>query len=168
MIYQGSKRYPVNEIIIHASATAAEWRYTDSLDEKIAEITRWHVARGWRTIGYHFVVDRDGKIGNGRRVDEIGAHVKGKNAGTIGICLLGGFGGASDDMFEDHFTPAQRAAVWKLIRSITADTEIKRITGHNRYAAKACPCFEVSDVFPWPLAQKPSGSLFERLMRYLR
>jgi hypothetical protein len=143
MIYQGSAQYPVEEIVIHCTATDREWYADATLTQKIAEITRWHRARGFSTIGYHWVIDRDGSILPGRPETVIGAHVVEANRGTIGISLVGGFGGAATDRFEDHFTSAQ----WKTLQSKIADirsrTQIKRITGHNQYAAKACPCFDV-------------------------
>ena len=54
-------------------------------------IQSWHLARGWATIGYHFVVSPSGRIFRGRPVDRLGAHVLGHNAGTVGICLMGNF-----------------------------------------------------------------------------
>jgi hypothetical protein len=54
-------------------------------------IQRWHLDRGWATVGYHFVVSPSGRIFRGRPVDRLGAHVLGHNAGTVGICLMGNF-----------------------------------------------------------------------------
>lgn len=168
MIYQGSKKYPVNEVILHASATKPEWMAGQPIEAKVAEIKRWHTSppRNWNDIGYHWVIDRDGHVLAGRDEDVPGAHVRGRNSGTIGICLLGGFGGSADDRFEDHFTPEQRAATWHLIRSIANRTELLKVTGHNRYAAKACPCFEVPLEFPWPPAERPL-SLWGQLKEWL-
>ena len=114
---------------------------------KVQEIARWHTQeRGWKAIGYHFVIDRDGTVANGRPVEQVGAHVRGHNANSIGIALMGGFGGAADDMFADHYTPAQDKALRKLIADLrAAHSEIVRVSGHNRYAAKACPCFVVDE-----------------------
>jgi hypothetical protein len=73
------------------------------LAEKIAEIRRWHVQqRGWRDIGYHWVIDRDGAVAPGRKETEVGAHVEGHNRGTIGICLLGGYGASADDPYDTN------------------------------------------------------------------
>lgn len=55
------------------------------------QIQRWHLDRGWATIGYHFVVSPSGRIFAGRPVDRLGAHVAGHNAGTVGVCLMGDF-----------------------------------------------------------------------------
>lgn len=150
MIYHGET--PITEIILHTSATRPEWMAGRHLAEKVAEIRRWHQGNGWRDIGYHYIIDRDGKFASGRAENEVGAHVRGKNIGTIGICLLGGFGGSADDDFTDHYTPEQRATAWKLIRSISQRTDIRRVSGHNQYAAKACPCFRAASEFPWPPA----------------
>lgn len=54
-------------------------------------VQRWHLDRGWTTVGYHFVVAPSGRIFRGRPVDRLGAHVLGHNAGTVGICLMGNF-----------------------------------------------------------------------------
>lgn len=142
MIYQGSARYPVTEIILHCAGTRADWMFGRPLAEKVAEIRRWHVQqRGWRDIGYHWIIDRDGTVAAGRPETTIGAHVEGHNRGTIGICLLGGHGASADDGFGKNFTVAQGAAVKRLIGGIKARTAIRKVSGHNDYAAKACPGF---------------------------
>jgi N-acetyl-anhydromuramyl-L-alanine amidase AmpD len=144
MIYQGTARYPVTEIILHCADTRPNWMAGRSLAEKVAEIRRWHVEqRGWRDIGYHWVIDRDGAVAPGRPETEVGAHVEGQNRGTIGICLLGGFGANADDPFERNFTAAQAAAAKGLIAEIKDRATIKKVSGHNYYAAKACPGFRV-------------------------
>lgn len=145
MLYQGKARYPVTEIILHCADTRPEWMAGRPIAEKVAEIRRWHVQeRGWRDIGYHWVIDRDGSVAPGRPEIEIGAHVEGHNAGTIGICLVGGYGAKADDPFEKNFTAAQKAAVLKLIGEIKGWTAIRKVSGHNHYSAKACPGFRVT------------------------
>lgn len=147
MIYQGTARYPVTEIILHCADTRPEWMAGHPIAEKVAEIRRWHVKqRGWRDIGYHWVIDRDGTFAIGRRETEIGAHVEGHNRGTIGICLLGGYGASASDPFEKNFTAAQAAAVKRLISVIKGRTAIEKVSGHNDYAAKACPGFKVRNL----------------------
>jgi N-acetylmuramoyl-L-alanine amidase len=145
MIFQGTARYPVTEIILHCADTRPEWMAGRPIAEKVAEIRRWHVEqRGWRDIGYHWVIDRDGTAAPGRSETEIGAHVEGHNRGTIGICLLGGFGASADDAFEKNFTSAQATAVKWMIGKIKGRATIRRVSGHNDYAAKACPGFRIS------------------------
>lgn len=150
MIYQGSARYPVDEIIVHCAATRPDWMAGNTFAQRFAEIRRWHVQdRGWKDIGYHWVIDRDGAIMPGRKETVIGAHTAddNKNRGTIGICLLGGHGSSERDQFAENFTAEQDRALRGLIASIGLRTQIKRVMGHNSYAAKACPGFNVPSWF---------------------
>lgn len=148
-------------IIVHCSATHADWLQNHTVEEKRDTIRAWHVeGNGWRDIGYALIIDRDGSTAMGRDTnqnddpfDDIGAHTRGWNSKAIGICLLGGHGSAATDSFEDHFTPSQDDA----IRMVIADLQrrfpsIKWVKGHNEFAAKACPGFQVG---PW-LKNKPA------------
>ena len=143
VIRQGSAGHAVHEIIIHCSATRADWMSGRPLAEKVAEICSWHRAKGWRDIGYHWVIDRDGKVLPGRPEADIGAHTIGHNSGTIGICLLGGYGSAETDTFRDNYTAQQDITLRQMIDAIGMRTGIERVSGHNQYAAKACPGFNV-------------------------
>jgi hypothetical protein len=142
----GGEVRPITEIIIHCTATAHDWWADKPTSVKVAEIRRWHVQdRGWKDIGYHYLIDRDGTVANGRPLDQIGAHVKDHNTGTIGISLFGGHGSSSKDDFTDHFTIAQDKALRGLIASLHGRFGKVLVTGHNQYAAKACPGFTVAD-----------------------
>lgn len=144
MINQGRARYPVHEAVIHCSATRPNWMAAQRFADKVAEIRRWHVQeRGWRAIGYHWLIDRDGKVAAGRAETEVGAGVAGHNRGVIHICLLGGHGSSADDWFSDNFTPEQNVALRLLLSQIGQRTDLRRITGHNDHANKACPGFRV-------------------------
>lgn len=149
-IYQGAARYPVDEIIIHCSATRPDWMAGADFADQVAEIRRWHTdpkskgGNSWVDIGYHHLISRGGKVLNGRAENIIGAHVEGHNQGTIGICLIGGAGSSEHDRFSDHFTDAQDVTLRQLILGISMRTRIIRISGHNQYAAKACPGFNVA------------------------
>lgn len=144
MIYQGSGREPVHEVIIHCAATRPTgWFAELPFQEQVAEIRRWHMEdRGWRDIGYHRVIGREGQIAIGRSLYQYGAHVKGHNRGTVGICLIGGHGAAKDDDFFDHFTHKQDAALRQYLKELGELTDIRKITGHSQYANKACPGFD--------------------------
>jgi hypothetical protein len=150
MLKHGNK--PVETIFIHCSATRADWLENAPLADKVAEIDRWHRARGWSRIGYHWVIDRDGAVAPGRLETEIGSHVKGHNTGSIGICLVGGHGSNENDPFAKNYTPEQDWALRELIEKIRKRADIKRIRGHHEVAAKACPGFNVSR---W-VANKPA------------
>lgn len=145
VIHQG--RHPVREVVIHCSATRPRWLGGHPTAEKVAEIRRWHVQdRGWKDIGYHWLIDRNGALARGRPETQVGAHVAGHNSGTIGVCLIGGHGASATDGFHENFTPEQDRALRLLLQDIGRRTRIDRITGHNDYAQKACPGFMVG---PW-------------------
>ena len=135
----------LSEIIIHCSATRPEWMAKDATLAKVAEIRRWHLSdRGWRDIGYHYIIDRNGTLATGRPLEKVGAHVQGRNTGTIGVCLIGGHGSAETDPFAKHYTIAQEKALRRLLADLRKRyPTIKAISGHNQFAAKACPGFNV-------------------------
>jgi len=135
----------LNEIIIHTAATPPDWRSGQTTNERVAEVRRWHVEdNGWSDIGYHYLIDRDGTVAEGRPIERPGAHVRGHNQDTVGICLFGGYQGSASDEFDDHYTPEQDKALRELIEHLKAEyPSIKKVSGHNEYAAKGCPCFNV-------------------------
>lgn len=133
----------VDTVWVHCSATRREWMAGSPVGEKVAEIRRWHRDRGWRDIGYHWIIDRDGSIAPGRPETQVGAHVAGHNTGSLGVCLIGGHGSQSTDAFADHYTDAQRRALRQIIADIRSRTPLKAVRGHNEVAAKACPGFTV-------------------------
>jgi N-acetylmuramoyl-L-alanine amidase len=136
----------INEIIIHCTATNPKWYADKSAQEVVDEIRRWHTEeRGWSDIGYHAVIHRNGEFAYGRPEHRTGAHTRGRNKHSLGIALVGGRGGCSDDEFLDNFTEAQENSLRKLIDIYKNKHPIKMVTGHNDWASKACPCFSVED-----------------------
>jgi N-acetylmuramoyl-L-alanine amidase len=139
----------ISEIIIHCTAARPEWFQGRPLSDKIENIRQFHKtpgvlsAAGASDIGYHLLIDRDGTIGFGRPLDQTGAHTRNRNTGTIGIALLGGFGSNENHKFEQHFTKEQDEALVWLIKELQKQTGPVILSGHNQYAAKACPGFRV-------------------------
>lgn len=120
----------VNEIIIHCSATKG--------DVSAKQIDAWHKERGWRKIGYHFLIRSNGDIQQGRLLEEVGAHCKGHNKHSIGVCLAGGLDGTP------NYTNQQWTALRVLCKGLDAHFGGLEVSGHNNYTnAKACPCFDV-------------------------
>lgn len=119
------------------------------VEAKRDEIRKWHVEdRGWKDIGYHLVIDRDGTSAVGRDISRIGAHTQGHNTGTIGICLIGGHGSSENDAFFDNFTKEQDRELRHRIALLKRQfPTINKVSGHNEYAAKACPGFRVQRWF---------------------
>ena len=125
----------INEIIVHCAATR------EGRDFTVEDITRWHKARGFATIGYHYVIYRDGSIHEGRPLEQIGAHCAGHNKHSIGICYIGGC--ASDGKTpKDTRTPEQKEALLSLLRRLKARFPNATIHGHRDFAAKACPSYD--------------------------
>ena len=135
----------MNEIVVHCTATNPSWYADKDAEDVVNEIRRWHTQeRGWSDIGYHFIIHRNGQIKTGRPITRTGAHTKGRNKGSIGIALVGGRGGAADDAFLDNFTADQERELRALIDSLKEEfPTISTVSGHNDYASKACPCFDV-------------------------
>ncbi len=129
----------INKIIIHCSATKEDRWFTAK------DIDMWHKKRGWRGIGYHYVILLDGTIEKGRADSEIGAHTVGHNADSIGICYIGGldaFGKAKDTR-----TNEQKETLKRLIAQLKAKHPKATVHGHNEFAKKDCPCFDVKKEF---------------------
>nr|WP_183487387.1 N-acetylmuramoyl-L-alanine amidase [Martelella radicis] len=127
---------PINEICIHCTATPA------GRPVSVAEINTWHLARGFSGVGYHRIVHLNGLREAGRPIEQIGAHVKGHNTGTIGVVYVGGM---SVDMKHaaDTRTSEQKEALIAEIVDLRDRFNIRKISGHNDYdKGKACPCFD--------------------------
>lgn len=130
----------IDDIILHCSATP------EGKDFSVADIDRWHREKGWDGIGYHYVVYRDGSVHVGRNIAKAGAHCSGHNAHSIGVCYIGGL--AKDGKTaKDTRTEAQKKALRELVESLLWKYPGAQVHGHNEYAAKACPCFDVGKEF---------------------
>jgi N-acetylmuramoyl-L-alanine amidase len=153
----------IKKIVIHCSATAIDKPYT------FEDLERDHKKRGFRTVGYHFYIRRDGTVNIGRPITAIGAHAKGYNGDSIGISYEGGIipGGRANNPThaKDTRTEAQKLAIEKIIAELYhtigdyQDMSDVEILGHrdlspdlngdgeitpNEYM-KLCPCFDVKD-----------------------
>lgn len=137
----------IDEIVVHCTATNRTWYANRSAEEVVAEIRRWHTEeRGWSDIGYHAIIHRDGSVAHGRPDWRKGAHVGGHNSTTLGIALVGGRGGTSDEPIRRNYTAEQEQALIDLIKEYKDKyPAINKVTGHNTYASKACPCFNVEE-----------------------
>lgn len=134
------KRKKTEFIVVHCAATSPK------MDIGIKEIEKWHKARGFDSVGYHVVIRRDGTRELGRGIDEIGAHVKGYNYNSIGVCLVGGID--ENGKSESNFTPEQFEALWNVLGVLTKDYPFAEVVGHRDLnAGKDCPCFDVKGWF---------------------
>ena len=129
----------MKRIVCHYSAT-----YEDQ-DIGAREIDAMHRARGFSRIGYHWVIRLDGTVEDGRPETVAGAHVRGQNAGAIGVCTVGGLRRATGEQVgHDTRTSRQRGAQLALIRGILGRYPGAPILGHRDLAATQCPAYDVA------------------------
>ena len=130
----------INKIIIHCSDTP------EGRPNTVADITAWHKQRGFRTIGYHYVIYLDGQIVEGRPIESVGAHCTSHNRDSIGICYIGG---RTSDMkeFKDTRTPEQKQSLVELITALRTQFPEAKVYGHRDFACRAFPCFNAQEEY---------------------
>ena len=133
----------VEKIIIHCSATREG---DDSINAEV--IDRWHKKRGWKGIGYHFLVLIDGSIEPGRMINKCGAHTKGLNCSSISICYVGGVESERDSKgkypAKDTRTSEQKETMLELLHVLRKMYPDAKIHSHRDFAAKECPSFDAT------------------------
>ena len=141
----------IDSIIVHCSATKAGQDFTAT------DIDRWHRERGFNGIGYHYVIRLDGKLEKGRDVALAGAHCKGWNERSVGICYIGGLD--ENGRPADTRTNAQKRVLYQIIMDLQREYNILQVLGHRDTSpdlngdgviepyeyVKACPCFDVKE-----------------------
>lgn len=132
-----SSKIKPKTVTLHCTDTPDEQEFT------AANIDAWHKQKGWKKIGYHYVIRKDGTIEKGRDDFEPGAHVKDHNTGNLGVVWVGRY----------HVTEAQRFAILYLYHYIRIKHGIHSDqwfghyewdTGHAQ--GKTCPNLEMKDV----------------------
>ena len=127
----------ITRIIIHNTATP------EGRDVTISEVRRWHIARGFKDVGYHFLIRLGGTVETGRPIEQVGAHVKGFNSDSIGIAYAGGCD--ADMKPKDTRTVSQRCALRDLVAKLQKQFPNATVHGHNEFdKGKACPSFDVA------------------------
>ncbi|NOD65750.1 N-acetylmuramoyl-L-alanine amidase [Ruegeria sp. HKCCD6109] len=165
--------HQVTHIVIHYSATPVEKDFT------VADIDRMHRNRGFREVGYHFFVRKDGTIEMGRDLSkpgrfEVGAHSKGENRQSIGICYEGGVTEAKPNVGFDSRTPAQTAAMIGLIDKMQERFPGAIVEGHRDMpgAATQCPGFNARAWWDGVLAKRnkpsPWAGFFKAILGLFR
>ena len=131
----------INKIIVHCSATR------EGQNISVDTIRGWHVeGRGWSDIGYHFYIDLHGDIYKGRDIAKIGAHTKGQNRNSIGICYCGGVE-VDGKTPKDTRTEEQEDSLLAVLRTLKAMYPEAVIHSHNDFARKACPSFNATEEY---------------------
>ena len=131
----------IKYIAIHCAATKP------SMTVPIERVKKWHLKRGFSDVGYHFYIRRDGSVENGRDVGVSGAHVKGFNSVSIGICYEGGINEQGEP--EDNRTDRQKASMLNLLQNLKKDYPDAEIKGHYQFpnVGKSCPCFDAKNEY---------------------
>jgi len=144
-------RTATDYIAIHCSATHP------GKDIGRAEIKKMHTDKGWSDIGYNIVIRRDGRVEIGRNLRAQGAHVRGFNGRSLGVCLVGGVsrsGAAENNFTQDQFNSLTDTLLW--LDRVWPGTIIQ---GHRDFSPdlnndgvitsdewlKECPCFDVKE-----------------------
>lgn len=125
----------IKKIVIHCAATPPD------MDIGAPEIRQWHLERGWDDIGYHYVIKRGGGVDFGRARDRSGAHVRGHNLDSIGICLVGGLNEARKP--DANYTRKQLSALERIVNDLLREYPGAEVMGHRDLdPGKDCPCFD--------------------------
>ena len=132
----------IDAIIVHCTATPLGRAVT------VDDIDRWHKARGWKGIGYHYVVYLDGTVHAGRPEACRGAHCKGFNAHSIGVCYVGGLDAQGRP--ADTRTPEQKESLRELIGMLQKKYPNAKVYGHRHFNNTSCPCFDADSEYETP------------------
>ena len=129
----------INKLIVHCSATR------EGQHISIDTIKDWHVnGRGWKDVGYHYVIYLDGRIKKGREDSVQGAHTKGHNKNSLGICYIGGV--EEDGKHpKDTRTCEQKESLKNLLMTLKAMHSDIIVQGLSRRWHKACPSFDATE-----------------------
>ena len=130
------KREITDTIVIHCTQTPAD------MDVDVEKVTQWHKQRGFDTIGYDYLIKRDGTLQLGRDENVVGAHAVAVNGTSIGVALAGG--GTADKGWENNFTPIQFETLKSILLKLKDKYNIEKIIGHYQVDdKKECPSFDV-------------------------
>ena len=143
----------INLIVIHCSATREDRTLTPG------DLEVMHRRRGFNGTGYHYYIRKDGTTVLTRPIERVGAHVKGWNAHSIGVCYEGGLNRKGQP--ADTRTPTQKATIRQLVHQLKELFPGSRVCGHRDLSPdlngngeiepeewmKACPCFDAEQEF---------------------
>lgn len=130
----------INKIIVHCTATQ------EGRDIGVEWCRKVHLRKGWKDVGYHFVIRLDGKVEEGRPIEMSGAHTKGHNWDSIGVCYAGGVeaerGKNGKWIAKDTRTEDQKDSLVDLLCQLKDSYPNAIIYGHRNFSSKACPSFD--------------------------
>jgi len=144
LTYSGDLNIVLNTIVVHHSAFPHAGP---------AEIQGLHMdRRGFADVAYHFLIDSEGIIYEGREINIRGAHVQGFNTGSVGIVLLGNFN-------DEQPTDAQLDSLRALVDYLRYTYEIRYLAGPKDYPNQSPDGTECPGANLYPLLPKLSRDL---------
>ena len=143
----------ISLIVIHCSATRVDCDFTAK------DVDTAHRYRGFSCWGYHYYIRKSGEIEPMRDEDTVGAHARGYNAISLGVCYEGGLD--ENGKAADTRTPRQKEALHRLVHELLQRYPEAKVVGHRDLSPdtnyngivdpweriKECPCFEVIGEF---------------------
>lgn len=114
--------------------TAIVLHHADAVSCSVEDVHRWHLSNGWVGIGYHFLVRKDGSVWRGRPENWVGAHAKGANEFSVGVCFEGSY-----ETKETEMPAAQIQAGRELVAYLMLQYPGAAVKRHSDYCATDCP-----------------------------
>lgn len=114
--------------------------HTGAEEKDTAQVRKYHMSKGWRDIGYNFVVERDGKVVEGRSLGIEGAHTKGWNTKAIGLCVIGNISARELNAAQYSALVDKTVALCKKY-----NIPVANVLAHRQVSATECP----GKLFPW-------------------
>lgn len=131
----------IEKIIVHCSAGSQKNTAADIVAYHTRPVSRG--GRGWKTPGYHYIIEADGRIVGTVPEEKISNGVKGHNATAINVCYIGGVDTSQPGLPPtDNRTEAQKKALLSLLKHLRTKYPQAKIYGHRDFAPKACPSFD--------------------------
>lgn len=148
LLFQTPSKRKITEIIVHCTGTP------EGVNKTVEQIRQEHIREnGWADIGYQWLIYLDGSIHAGRSEDKIGAHCKGHNSYSIGVCYVGGLENKPNTPYKklkikDTRTSAQKLALTTILRQLKARYPQAKIYGHKDFdKTRACPSFDAKNEY---------------------
>ena len=122
--------------ILHCADTRTDQSFS------ISDVRKWHLARGWSDVGYHYYIRLNGVLEKGRDLDRVGSHAYGFNKGSIGTCFEGGKNPDGSKWSEPTAKQIETFVILNKYLNEKLDTVLD-VRGHYEFSKKTCPNFDI-------------------------
>lgn len=148
-------------LIVHHTGGTNSDPLADTSNHTFEIVDEYHKSLGWGQIGYHWFIEKDGKIRKGRNESDEGAHTIGYNTKSIGVCLAGNFDATIP-------TKEQEQSLSTLLKDIRTryTIPVDKIMPHRKFASKTCYGSLLSDT--WAQDILLNASTKERLIEKIK